>query len=101
MTAFDQRTHGQERIALAGFKDAGESSVDVGRKRSILRVDGLPCRSRGKLRRCRDFRLVQGSSYKGKHAAVDVSGLDLRDDVGLKIRDQFGCVRVAAIGAIT
>jgi hypothetical protein len=27
--------------------------------------------------------------------------IDLRDDVGLKIRDQFGCVRVAAIGAIT
>jgi hypothetical protein len=44
---------------------------------------------------------MQGSSHKGKHAAVDVSGLDLRDDVGLKIRDQFGCVRVAAIGAIT
>ena len=44
---------------------------------------------------------MQGSSHKGKHTAVDVPGLDLRDDVGLKIRDQFGCVRVAAVGAVT
>ena len=102
MTAFVQRAHGQERIAVAGFEDAGESGVDVGRKRSVLvRIDGLLCRRRGKLRRCRDFRLVQGSSHEGKHAAVDVSGLDLRDDLGLKIRDQLGCVRVAPIGAIT
>jgi hypothetical protein len=56
---------------------------------------------RGKLRRWRNFGLVQGSSNKGKHADVDVSGLDLRDDVGLKIRDQFGCVRVVVIDAIT
>ena len=44
---------------------------------------------------------MQRSSHKSKHAPVDVSGLDLRDDVGLKIHDQSGCVRVAAIGAIT
>jgi hypothetical protein len=43
---------------------------------------------------------VQGSSHKGKHAAVDVSGLDLRGDLGPKIRDQFGHVHVAPIGAI-
>ena len=102
LTAFDQRAHGQERIAVAGFEDAGESGVDVGRKRSVLvPIDQLICRRRGKLWRRRDFRLVQRPSHKGKHAPVDVSGLDLRDDVGLKIRDQFGCVRVAAIGAIT
>jgi hypothetical protein len=27
---------------------------------------------------------MQCSSHKSKHAAVDLSGLDLRDDVGLK-----------------
>jgi hypothetical protein len=102
MTAFDQRADGQERIPVAGFEDAGESGVDVGRKRSVLApINELICRGRGKLWRRRNFRLMQHSSHKGKHAPVDVSGLDLRDDVGLKIRDQFGCVRVAAIGAIT
>jgi hypothetical protein len=56
MTAFDQRAHGQKRIAVAGFEEAGESRVDVGRKRCVLvRVDGLPCGCRGKLRRCLDF----------------------------------------------
>ncbi len=102
MTAFDQRADGQKRIAVARFEDAGESSADVGWQRSVLvSIDELIGRCRGKLRRCRDFRLVQGSSHKGKHATVDVSGLDLRDDVGLKIRDQLACVRVAPIGAIT
>ncbi len=102
MTGFGQRTDGHERIAVAGFEDAGESDVDVGRKRSVLvPIDGLLCRRRGKLRRCRDFRLVQGSSHEGEHAPVDVSGLDLRDDVGLKIRDQLGRVRIAPIGAVT
>ena len=32
---------------------------------------------------------------------IDVPGLDLRDDIGLKIRDQPGRVRIAAIRAIT
>jgi hypothetical protein len=51
MTAFDQRTDGQERIAVAGFKDAGESGVDVGRERSVLApINELLCRCRGKLR---------------------------------------------------
>jgi hypothetical protein len=44
---------------------------------------------------------VQGSSHDGEHAPVDVSSLDLRDDVGLKIRDQLGRVRIALIGAVT
>ena len=44
---------------------------------------------------------MQGSSHEGEHAPIDVSGLDLRDDVRLKIRDQLACVRVAPIGAIT
>ena len=44
---------------------------------------------------------MQRSSHKGKHTPVDVSGLDLRDDVRLKIRDQLVCVRVAPIGAVT
>ena len=64
-------------------------------------IDGLPCGRRGKLRRRWDFRLVQRSSHEGEHAPVDVFGLDLRDDVGLKIRDQLGRVRVALIGAVT
>jgi hypothetical protein len=102
MTGFGQRTDGRERIAVAGFQDAGKSGVDVGRERSVLvPIKGLLYRSRGKLRCCRDFRLVQGSSHEGEHAPVDVSGLDLRDDVGLKIRNQLACVRVAPIGAIT
>ena len=102
MTAFGQRTDGHERIAVAGFQDADESGVNISRKRSVLvLIDWLLCRRRSKLGRCRDFRLVQGSSHEGEHAPIDVSGLNLRDDVGLKIRDQFGCVRVAAIGTIT
>jgi hypothetical protein len=101
MTAFDQRANGKERIAVAGFEDAGESGVDVGRKRSVVvLINELICRRRGKLRRCRDFRLVQGPTHEGEQAAVDISGLDLRDDVGLKFRDQFGCVHVAPIGAV-
>jgi plasmid maintenance system killer protein len=102
MTAFDQRADSQEWIAVARFEDAGESSVDVGRMRPVLvPINELICRRHGKLRRRRYFRLMQRSSHKGKHAPVDVSGLDLRDDVGLKIRDQLVCVRVAAIDAIT
>ena len=99
MTGFGQRTDCRERIAVAGFQNAGKSGMDVGRKRSVL-VEGLLCRRRSKLRRCRDFRLVQDSSHQGEHAPVGVSGLDLRNDVGLKIRDQFGCVHVAPIGAV-
>ena len=44
---------------------------------------------------------MQRSSHEGEHAPVDVSRLDLRDDVGLKIRDQLGGVRIAPIGAVT
>jgi len=45
MTAFDQRADGQERIAVARFEDAGESGVDVGRKRSVLvPINELICR---------------------------------------------------------
>ncbi len=102
MTAFDQRADGQEWIAVAGFEDAGEGGADVGRERSVLvLIDGLPCRRRGKLRRRWDFRLMQRSSHEGEYAPVNVSSLDLRDDVGLKIRNQLGCVRVASIGAVT
>ncbi|MEO6780409.1 MAG: hypothetical protein ABI196_05765 [Bradyrhizobium sp.] len=102
MTAFDQRADSQERIAVARFEDASESNMDVGRKRPVLvPIKELICRRRGKLGRRRYFRLMQRSSHKGKHAPVDVAALDLRDDVGLKIRDQLVCVSVAAIGAIT
>jgi hypothetical protein len=44
---------------------------------------------------------MQCSSDKGEHASVDEPCLDLPDDIGLKIRDQFGGVRIAPIGAIT
>ena len=44
---------------------------------------------------------MQHPSHEGEHALVDVSRLELRDDVGLKIRDQLGCVRISPIGAIT
>ena len=102
MTAFDQRTDGQEWIAVAGFENADESDMDIGWKRSALvPINELVCRRRGKLWRRRDFRLMQRSSHEGKHAPIDVSGLDLRGDVGLKIRDQLVRLRVAAIGAIT
>jgi hypothetical protein len=51
MTAFDQRANDKERIAVAGFEDAGESGVDVGRKRSVMvPVNELICRRRCKLR---------------------------------------------------
>jgi hypothetical protein len=90
------------RPTAKALRVSGESGADVGRKRSVLvPINELICRRRGKLWRRRDFRLMQRSPHKGKHAPVDVSGLDLCDDVGLKIRDQLACVRVAAIGAIT
>ena len=44
---------------------------------------------------------MQRPSHEGEHAAVDMSRLDLRDDVGLKIRNQLACVGVAPVGAIT
>ena len=101
MTGFDQRADGHERIAAAGFEDTGESGADVGRKRpALVLIAGVLRRRRGKLRRDRDFRLVQRSSHEGEHAPVDVSRLDPRDDVGLKIRDQLGCIRIAPIGAV-
>jgi hypothetical protein len=34
VAAFDQRADGDERIAVARFEDAGESSEDVGRERA-------------------------------------------------------------------
>ena len=102
MTALDQRTDGEERIAVAGFKDAGEGGVDVGWKRSILvPINELLCRRCGKFRRCWDSRLVLGPAHEGEHAPVDVSGFDLCDDVGLKIRDQLGRVCIALLGAVT
>ena len=56
MTAVDQRADGQERIAVAGFEDASESGVDIGRNWSVLvPIDKLICRRRGKLWRRRDF----------------------------------------------
>jgi hypothetical protein len=100
MTAFDQRADGHERIAATGFEYAGESGADVGRQRSaFVLIDGV-LRRRGKLRRRRDFRLVQRSSHEDEHAPVDVTRLDPRDDVGLKFRDQLGGVRIAPIGAV-
>src|SRR5260370_40080888 len=102
MTACDQRADGQEWIAVARFEDAGESGVDVGRKRSVpVPINELICRRRRKLWRRRDFRLMQRSSHKGKHAPVDASGLHLRDAVGLKIGPPLLSVRAASIGAIT
>ena len=102
MTAFGQRTDDHERIAVAGFQDAGESGVNISRKRSVLvLIDWLLCRRRSKLGRCRDFRLVQGPSHEGEHAPIDVSCLNLRDNVDLKIRDQLGRVRIASIGTVT
>jgi hypothetical protein len=102
MTAFGQRADSQERIAIARFEDAGESGADVGRTRfTLVPVNELTHRRRGKLRRRRDFRLLERTSHKRKQAPIDVSGFDLRDDVCLKIRDQLACVRVATIGAIT
>ena len=43
---------------------------------------------------------MQRSSHEGKHGCVNVSRLDPRHHVGLKIRNQFGCFRIAAIGAV-
>lgn len=101
-SGLDQRAHGQERIAVAGFEDAGEMRVDVVRKRSLLvRVTGCVADAAARSGDAGIFDWLQGSSHKDKHAAVDVSGLDLRDDVGLKFRDQFGCVHVAPIGAMS
>ncbi len=44
---------------------------------------------------------MQRSAHEGEHACIDLSRLNPRDDIGLKIRDQLGRVRIAAIGAIT
>ena len=101
MTAFQQRAEGHERIAAAGFDNAGECSAYVGRKRSTpVLIDALLRRGRGQRRRRGDFRLVQRSSHKGEHAPVDVSCLDPRNDIGLKLRNQLGSVRIASIGAV-
>jgi hypothetical protein len=43
---------------------------------------------------------VQRCSHESEHARVDVSGLDPRDDFGLKVRDQFGRVCIAPVGAV-
>jgi hypothetical protein len=44
---------------------------------------------------------MQCSSDQGEHAAVDLPCLDLPDDIGLKIRDQLGGIRIAPISAVT
>jgi hypothetical protein len=102
MAVFGQRADGEERIAVTGFNDPGQSGADVGWQRCILvPIDGMLSRRCGELRRCRDLRLVQGSSHEGKHAAINVTDIHLRDDVGLKIRDQLGCVVIASVDAVT
>ena len=91
MTAFQQRADGHERIAAAGFDNACECSAYVGRKRSTpVLIGAVLGRGRGQLRRRRDFRLVQRSSHEGEHAPVDVSGLDPRNDIGLKSAISLG-----------
>src|SRR6266480_2863822 len=43
---------------------------------------------------------MQCSSDEGEHAGGDLPCLDLPDDIGLKIRDQLGGVRIATIRAV-
>ena len=43
---------------------------------------------------------MQHSSQQDEHAAVDLSCLDPCDDIGLKLRNQLGGVRIAPIGAV-
>jgi hypothetical protein len=74
MTAFDQRADGHERIAAAGFEDAGERR-DVSRKRSALVLIGGVLPTPRQAAATVDFRLVQRPP-KGEHAPVDVSRLD-------------------------
>ena len=101
MTVFDQRPDEHEGIPVAGFEHAGESDADIRRERTALvLIERVLRRCGGKLRRCRDFRLVQCPSHQGEHARIDVSRFGARGDFGLKICNQLCGVRIAPIGAI-
>jgi hypothetical protein len=43
---------------------------------------------------------VQGTSYEGEHAPINVPRLNPRGDLSLKVRDQTGSIRIATVGAI-
>ena len=43
---------------------------------------------------------MQCPSHVGEHAPINMSRLDSRSDISLKIRDQTGGVRVPAVGAV-
>src|SRR5437016_8004595 len=43
---------------------------------------------------------MQCPSHVGEHAPINMSRLDSRSDISLKIRDQTGRVRVPAVGAV-
>ena len=43
---------------------------------------------------------MQRPSHVGEHAPIDMSRLDSRSDISLKIRDQTGRVGVPEVGAV-
>jgi hypothetical protein len=43
---------------------------------------------------------MQRPSHVGEQAPINMSRLDSRSDISLKIRDQTGRVRVPAVGAV-
>ena len=43
---------------------------------------------------------MQCPSHIGEHVPIDMSRLDSRSDISLKIRDQTGGIRVPAVGAV-
>ncbi len=79
---------------------ARATRTSAGTRTALVLIERVLRRRGGKLRRRRDFRLVQCPSHQGEHARIDMSRFDARGDFGLKICNQTCGVRIAPIGAI-